>query len=223
MTNIKIIPFKEQETEAVIFDLGGVILDLDVRKTVDAFLELGFDNVEEKMARIMSTHSGSGTPGIFQLYETGQINNAQFRDGLRKYASRDMSDENIDKAWTAMLLGLPPANIRLLEKLGKSYKLYLLSNTNAIHIETLARNYPDEYGFTSLVKLFDKVYYSHVLKMRKPDVEIFRHVIEDARLDPGKTVFIDDSMMNIEGAKAAGLLTLHHKANAGLDQLFESA
>ncbi len=223
MTNIKIVPFKEQETEAIIFDLGGVILNLDVRKTVDAFLELGFDNVEEKMARIMTKNSGSGAPGIFQLYETGRISSAQFRDGLRKYANRDMSDEDIDKAWTAMLLGLPPGNIRLLERLGKSYKLFLLSNTNAIHIETLVRNSPNGEGFTSLVNLFDKVYYSHVLKMRKPDAEIFRHVIQDARLNPGTTVFIDDSILNIEGAKAAGLLTLHHQANAGLDQLFESA
>jgi glucose-1-phosphatase len=223
MANIKILPLRDQKTEAIIFDLGGVLLNLDVRRSIDAFLELGFDNVEEKMSRILTKTPGAEAPGIFQLYETGKITSEQFREGLREYAGRYISDEDIDRAWTIMLLDLPPGNIRLLEKLRGSYKLYLLSNTNAIHIETLLRNSGEENGFSGMVNLFNKIYYSHIIRMRKPDVEIFRHVIEDAGLDPKTTVLIDDSIHNVEGAKAAGLLAIHHQSNTSIDRLFEQA
>ena len=221
MANIKILPLRDQKAEAIIFDLGGVLLNIDVRRSINAFLKLGFDNVEEKMARILTKHSGTDAPGIFQLYETGQITSAEFREGLREYAGRDISDEDIDRAWTVMLLDLPPGNIRLLEKLSGSYKLFLLSNTNAIHIETMLNKTQEDNGFSNMVNLFNKVYYSHVVGMRKPDLEIFSFVIEDAGLDPKTTVLIDDSIHNIEGAKAAGLLAIHHQSNTSIDRLFE--
>ncbi len=222
MTKIKIIPLSDRQPEAIIFDLGGVLLNLDLQKTIDAFRLLGFDNVEEKMARIFKHSTEAGAAGLFQRYETGRITSAQFRDTIREHAGRYISDEEIDRAWAAMLRDLPPVNIRILEKLSASYKLYLLSNTNAIHIETLTQNPGKENGFPGLVKLFDKVYYSHILKMRKPDVEIFTYVIEDAGLNAETTLFIDDSAPNIEGAKEAGLMTVHHKRNAGLDQIFKT-
>jgi glucose-1-phosphatase len=221
MANNKILPLRDQKAEAIIFDLGGVLLNIDVRRSIDAFLKLGFADVEEKMARILTKHSGTDAPGIFQLYETGQITSAEFREGLRKYAGRDIGDEDIDRAWTAMLLDLPPGNIRLLEKLSGSYKLFLLSNTNAIHIETMLDKTREDNGFSNMVNLFNKVYYSHVVGMRKPELEIFRFVIEDAALDPKTTVLIDDSIHNIEGAKASGLMAIHHQSNTSIDRLFQ--
>jgi glucose-1-phosphatase len=220
MANLKIIPFGDQQPEAIIFDLGGVLLNIDLQKSIDAFRQLGFENVEEKISRIFSKNTSDGAAGIFQLYETGEITSAQFRDGIREYAGRELSDQEIDTAWTAMILNIPPAKIRLLEQLGKTYKLYLLSNTNAIHIETLTANSKNGGGYSDLVSCFDKVYYSFELKLRKPDVSIYNHVIEDAGLDPGNTLFIDDADPNIEGAKAAGLITYFHQRNADLDGIF---
>jgi glucose-1-phosphatase len=220
MANIKIIPFGDRQPEAIIFDLGGVLLNIDLQKSINAFRELGFENVEEKISRIFSKNTSDGASGIFQLYETGEITSAQFRDGIREHAGRDLSDREIDTAWTAMILNIPPAKIRLLEQLGKTCKLYMLSNTNAIHIETLTANLNKGGGYNDLVSCFDRIYYSFELKMRKPDVAIYNYVIEDAGLNPRNTLFIDDSGPNIEGAQAAGLLTHFHHRNADLDEIF---
>jgi glucose-1-phosphatase len=220
MISAKIIPFSEQNPDAIIFDLGGVLLKLDTQRSIDAFRKLGFTDIEDHLNRIINKNTGEGNPGLFQLYETGEITNAEFRKGLCKYAGRKISDADIDNAWSAMLLGIPPGNIRLLEALGRSYRLFLLSNTNDLHIARLMNNAHFGNDFSTLISLFDRVYYSHEVKMRKPHTEIYLHVIEDAGLNPGSTLFIDDSKYNVEGAMAAGLLGLHHKRNASLEPLF---
>ncbi len=219
MINTQIIP-RDQKTEAIIFDLGGVLLNLDVQRSLDAFIDLGFEDIKEKMVRIMSKSSKSVSPGFFQLYETGRISSNQFRKEIRQYMGKNISATDIDRAWTAMLLDIPEANISLMEKLGKSFRLFLLSNTNALHIETLLGNDGRQEKFTRLIKPFEKIYYSHEIKMRKPDTEIFHYVIKDACLDPDTTIFIDDSLHNIEGASEAGLRVYHHKANESLEPLF---
>jgi glucose-1-phosphatase len=220
MKNIKIKPFKDKTIDAIIFDLGGVILNLSVRKSIDEFIKLGFSNAEEEMARL-SRISDHEEPGIFRLYETGMISSTQFRAGIRKYFDKDLDDRDIDKAWSAMLLDLPPEHLSLMEKISKSFRIFLLSNTNEIHIENLHFISGNNHGFTSLVKLFEKVYYSHEVKMRKPDVGIYHHVIKDAGLNPDSTLFIDDSLINVQGAQSAGLHAYHHPSNSGLDQIFE--
>ena len=220
MKNIKLRPFKDKNIDAIIFDLGGVILNLNVRNSIDAFIKLGFSNVEEEMGRILNRRSEEN-PGIFHLYETGLITSTQFRAGIRKYIDKNLDDRDIDRAWTAMLLDLPPENLSLMEKLSKSFRIFLLSNTNAIHIENLHAISENNHGFSSLVKLFEKAYYSHEVKMRKPDVGIFHYVIKDAGLNAESTLFIDDSLINVQGAQKAGLHAYHHPSNAGLDQVFE--
>lgn len=221
MVNIKISSLKDKNIDAIIFDLGGVILNLDVSRSHDAFLKLGFSNIGEEMGRILNRISESDEPGLFHLYEKGKITSRQFREGLRKASGKDWSDRDIDLAWTAMLLDLPLENLRIIEKLKDSYRLFLLSNTNEIHIDSLHALPQSESGFTTLISLFEKVYYSHDVGMRKPDVEIFHHVIEDSGLNPQTTLFVDDSSINVEGARKAGLQVYHHKANSGLDSLFD--
>jgi glucose-1-phosphatase len=221
MRNLNINLLREQNTEAIIFDLGGVILNLDTGKTFDAFIKLGFNNIENELGRILNKASEKDEPGLFHLYETGKISSGQFREGLRKIAGSDLHDSDIDKAWTAMLLDLPQGNLRLLERLTGYFRIFLLSNTNAIHIESLHALPQDEPGYSSLVKLFEKVYYSHELGMRKPDAGIFQYVIEDAGVKAENTLFIDDSLINVEGARSAGLLAYHHTKNASLDSLFD--
>jgi glucose-1-phosphatase len=220
MKNIKIRPFKDNTIEAIIFDLGGVILNLNVRNSIDEFIKLGFSNAEEEMGKILNRIPGDEL-GIFHLYETGMINSTQFRAGIRKYVDRDLDDRDIDRAWTAMLLDLPLSNFNMMEMISKSFRIFLLSNTNAIHIENLHAISQNNHGFSSLVKLFEKVYYSHEVKMRKPDVEIYHHVLKDAGLNADSTLFIDDSLINVQGAQKAGLHAYHHASNSGLDKIFE--
>jgi glucose-1-phosphatase len=220
MINIKIAPFQGQKIEAIIFDLGGVLLNLDFKRSYDAFAELGFGNAEDEMKRLLLSRPSGENMSFFHLYEKGMIGSARFRDELRKFSDKQPSDEAIDRAWTAMLLDLHQENVILLEKLKKYTRLYLLSNTNAIHIETMHGRKDNGPGYSHLAGLFDKVYYSHEVNMRKPDREIFDHVVSDAGLIPENTLFIDDSVHNIEGAKAAGLQAYHHTAGTSLEPVF---
>lgn len=220
MINIKIAPFQGQKIEAIIFDLGGVLLNLDFNRSYDAFAELGFGNAEEEMKRLLLSRPSGENMSFFHLYEKGMIGSDRFRNELRKFSDKQTSDEAIDRAWTAMLLDLHGENVMLLEKLKKYTRLYLLSNTNAIHIETMHGRKDNGPGYSHLAGLFDKVYYSHEVNMRKPDREIFDHVISDAGLIPENTLFIDDSVHNIDGAKNAGLKAYHHKAGTSLEPVF---
>jgi glucose-1-phosphatase len=196
MINIKIETLSEKPIDTIIFDLGGVLLNLDFKRSIDAFINLGFINVEK------------------------EISSGEFRDELRKHAGLDISDEDIDRAWTAMLMDLHEENLEIMEKLKCSYRIFLLSNTNPIHIESLHSRNDNSKSYSGLVGLCEKAYYSYEVKMRKPDREIFDHVISDADLDPGKTLFIDDSIPNIETAEDTGLQAYHHKANASLREVF---
>lgn len=221
MINNKIIPLSGKKTDAIIFDLGGVLLNLDFKRSIDAFIEVGFRDVEQELSRLLCSCPADNNLSFFHLYETGRISSGEFRDELRKHAGNDIPDEDIDRAWTAMLMDMHEENIALVEKLRSSYRLFLLSNTNAIHIETLLENKEKGEGFSRLTGLCEKVYYSHEVKMRKPDREIFDHVIKDAGLKGENSLFIDDSSPNIEAARDAGLMAYHHKAGTSLAEIFE--
>jgi glucose-1-phosphatase len=218
MTSIKISNLKGTNIDTIIFDLGGVLLNLDTQRTVNAFKELGVKNIEQEMAGILNRDPRMNTPGLFNQYETGKISSSGFRDRLRECAGMDLDDDDINRAWTSMLLDIPRENLLLLERLSGSFRVFMLSNTNEIHVKNLrARNN----GFSDLEKVFEKAYLSFEIGMRKPDVEIFSHVIKDARLVAGNSLFIDDSVLNIEGAEKAGLQTFQHKTNSALTDVFD--
>ncbi len=221
MKNIKINTKGGEKTEAIIFDLGGVLLNLNFSRSIEAFTRLGFKNVQQELSKLLHAHPTPGNENIFHLYEKGLIDSSRFRDGLRRMAGNDIADSDIDMAWTAMLLDIHPENASILEKLKDSYRLFLLSNTNAIHIETLLKARKNGVLFSDLVRLFRKVYYSHEVNMRKPDKEIFEHVIRDAGLKAENSLFIDDSIPNIEAAGETGLQVYHHQAGTSLAAVFE--
>ena len=188
----------------LIFDLGGVILDLSVDQTMEQFSALsGLDK-----QRVNDLYTS--TPG-FEEYEKGLMNDKDFRDFVRDVFSVQSSDEEIDKCWTAMLLGLPIRKLNLLQSLKKNFSVYLLSNTNNIHI-----NYINQImlpGIThpgnSLDSYFHRAYYSHIMKKRKPNADIFEQVLNENSLLAHETLFLDDNLPNIEGAKQLGIQTVH--------------
>ncbi|MEO7992204.1 MAG: HAD family phosphatase [Chryseolinea sp.] len=187
----------------LIFDLGGVILDLSVDHTLQAFSTVS--GLEKSVVKERFFSSGG-----FEEYEKGQLTDAEFRDFVREVYSVKVSDPIIDQCWNAMLRGIPSVKLDLLDQLRSSYQVYLLSNTNNIHLQYIqTKIMPSLSGDKSLDDYFHRAYYSHLMKKRKPEAEIFEHVLEENGLKANESLFIDDNEANIEGAKALGIKTLH--------------
>ena len=117
----------------------------------------------------------------------------------------DVSDQVIMDAWDALLLNFPQERIRLLDVLKRKYRLFLFSNTNALHLKKVQSIYRNEFGSGSLEDHFEKTYYSHLIHLRKPDAASFEYIIRENNLDPAATMFVDDAQVNVDGANAAGL------------------
>lgn len=189
-----------QGVKNIIFDLGGVILNLDMERTFFAFRKLtGMDDLPE--------YSYNRQHEIFKQYEVGAISSAEFADGLRELIHPDLTNQEIIGAWNAMMLFVPQARLELLERLQKHYRLFLFSNTNSIHYKEFMRRVRKSNNPKGLDIYFEKTYYSHILKMRKPDAQAFQHILDENGLIPEETLFLDDTPGHLEGAKKVGLRT----------------
>jgi len=187
---------------AIIFDLGGVILNIDYSKTIDAFKNLGITNFNEIYTQAQQNH-------IFDKFETGQISEQDFRNYIKSEAKKPLTDKQIDKAWNAMLLDLPEHRITLLNQLKADYPIFLYSNTNTIHLKAFKSIIKEQFGNKNLLEdTFNKTYYSHLINKRKPNPEGFEQIIKDNKLQPKTTLFIDDSEQHILGAQKVGLKSL---------------
>ena len=199
--------------DAIVFDLGGVILNIDYDLTARAFDKLGFNTFGKSYSQI-------GQNPLFDAFEKGQITATDFRIQLQELGQFKASDQAIDDAWNAMLLDLPGERLELLLELGNRYALCLLSNTNIIHITEISNYLTRRFGMNDLSSVFQKEYLSFEMGMRKPDTEIFERVLEENKLNPAKTLFIDDSIQHIEGAKKCGLQTHLLQKNETILDLF---
>ena len=186
----------------LIFDLGGVILDLSVKDTLRSFSELSGIK-KNKVAQLYDSAPG------FLSYEKGEISDEVFRDFVRDLYKIDASDEELDSCWNAMLLGIPLKKLQLLETLKTKYTVYLLSNTNNIHLHFINHTLLSKTIHPSLDGFFHRAFYSHRMKKRKPDAEIFNQVLEEEGLQPEQTLFLDDNFSNVEGASKVGIKTVH--------------
>jgi epoxide hydrolase-like predicted phosphatase len=187
----------------LIFDLGGVILDLSVDHTLDSFSQLS------KLPRERVQEIYLHTPGFLE-YEKGSLDDSGFRNFIRETFSISANDDAIDDCWNAMLRGIPAIKLELLTRLQSEFQVYLLSNTNGIHLEHINDIIlPENGNHKTLDSYFHKAYYSHRMGKRKPDAEIFEQVLEENKLVPEQTLFLDDYAVNIEGAKSLGIKTIH--------------
>ncbi|NML20135.1 HAD family phosphatase [Pseudoflavitalea sp. G-6-1-2] len=190
-----------QPIKNIIFDLGGVLLNLDIPKTTAAFEHLGAPEFKNLF--------GLGRAESFlKAYEVGTINDDEFVSDLQKLTG-GKSRESVVEAWNAMLLDFPKERFELLQQLKERYRIYLFSNTNAIHLTAFSKTFSDTFNGASLDDEFTKAWYSHLIRMRKPDVAAYEYILKDAQLNAGETVFIDDALVNIEGARKAGLHGIH--------------
>lgn len=184
----------------IIFDLGGVIINLDNRRTEEAFTALGVKNFRN--------YFGHGfAASFFSDYEIGKISDQEFIGALRQLGGlSQVPEQTIVDGWNALLLDFPPERIRLIRELRKTYRLFLFSNTNALHLAALRQIWSNSFGGDgSLDDYFEKTYYSHLMGMRKPDPESFGAILKENNLKGQETLFVDDAILNVEGAEQAGL------------------
>jgi HAD superfamily hydrolase (TIGR01509 family) len=177
--------------ETIIFDYGNVIFDIDHQLTINAFKQLGAQKEEGFFSHLKQNP-------LFDDFETGSISANEFREGIRKIANIQLSDQQIDDAWNTLLLGIREGYLEFLLEVKSKLSTYLLSIINYLQKN---HNVPDMSSF------FVKDYYSHLMGMRKPNVNIFEFVLNEHQLNPSTTLFIDDSPQHLETAKKLGLQT----------------
>jgi len=199
-------------TKTIIFDLGGVIYDVDYDKTINAFKALGIDCFEQIYAK-------AGQSDLFNDLEVGEISREVFVEHIKTLSGHQITSSQIFNAWNAMLLGFMPNALASLKRLRSTYRLFLLSNTNEIHIQEIENRVGTAF-FLDFCSLFEKVYLSHELGLRKPHPEVFTFILEEQGLKANETVFIDDSIQHVEGAIKVGIHAHHLTDDQKIDQFF---
>jgi glucose-1-phosphatase len=186
----------------IIFDFGGVIINLDYKATYGAFESLGVKDLESIISKSHQT-------GIFDDFEKGLISPNQFRKGMMEISKVPVSDTEFDWAWNQILLDIPQERLEKIVALKKDYNVFLLSNTNKIHYDYYLNDLQEINGFESFDTIFQKAYFSHEINMRKPDAEIYEFVLNDSNLVPEESLFIDDTEINTKAASTLGI-QIHH-------------
>lgn len=187
-----------REIKNVIFDLGGVIINLDTARTIQEFNRLSSFPFED-------LYTQAGQSELFNLFDKGKISDFDFFSQLRKMIRYEGQEADLLHAWNAMLLDVPGERLELLVTMKQNYNTFLLSNTCEPHITAFERDLYLQHGVKNFNDYFDRIYYSCRIGMRKPDKEIFEHVLKENDLVPEQTVFIDDSIQHVKGAGACGI------------------
>ncbi len=186
----------------IIFDLGGVLLNLDFNLTQQAFVNLGVTDFK-------GYYNKAKQVGLFDDFEIGKISEAQFCDQIRTLSGVDKPNEEIIFAWNAMLLNFPKIRKQLLLRLKDEFNIVLLSNTNETHVRAFLKTVKKDIDETSLAPLFKEVYYSNEIGFRKPNTNAFVFVLLQNNFKAEETLFIDDSIQHLEGAQQIGIKTFH--------------
>lgn len=192
----------------VIFDFGNVLFDLDlpsIERNLQQLMGSGYEQAREKLF-------GNR---VFELYETGGMDSAEFLDQIRMSVPRPPAREVILDIWNSIFLDMPAHRFTMLQELRQKYKVFLLSNINELHERWIADymvRVHDIHDYES--RYFDGVYFSHLIRLRKPDTAIYEYVLADAELKPEETVFFDDVEANTEGARAVGITAFLHPAGS---------
>jgi len=199
--------------KTILFDMGGVLLDLSFARCKASFQALGFDNVEE----LLDT---SHHRGFFGMLEGGEIDEAEFYRLCKDRCSREVTDSQLEEALSSLLVRLPQEKVDYLLELRERYPLFVLSNNNPINVRKTYRIFAD-CGLT-YDDVFKQSFYSHELKVQKPDPGIFRAAIGATGYAPSEILFIDDNPANAEGAAAMGLNALHYVPGTDLRSALEA-
>lgn len=188
----------------IIFDFGNILIDLDIPKTWRLLSDLAGDHYDSVMS-VLNKNS------VFEKFETGQLTEAQFILCIQAALPGEVSATAIKNAWNAMLLGIPAKRLEMLLHLRKNFHVYLLSNTNALHLEHVYQYLKFDLGIADFdTRYFDRTFYSHLVGLRKPDREIYEFVLKEIQAEPAQTLFIDDLPENLIAPAALGMHTYQH-------------
>ena len=185
----------------IIFDYGGILTGLDRNVCIDAFKNIGAADVAVYVEEARQED-------LFYDLEIGNISVAEFCNEVRRLSKSDASDADICNAWAVLLSGIPSEKTEKLKSLTQNYNLYMLSNTNKIHWDySLEKVFPE--AGIDIDSIFRHTFLSYEMHMLKPSTDIFRKVVDEAGIDAGETVFIDDSASNCSAAESIGLNVIH--------------
>ncbi len=188
----------------LIFDFGNVLFDLDLGQIEKKLATAFGENFEQAKAKLYGTR-------IFELYEIGGISTEEFVETIRHAASPPISPDEVVAAWNGIFLDFPKHRLEMLLRLRERFSVFLLSNINELHEKYVADFLRREHGIEDFeTKYFDGVYYSHLIRLRKPDREIFEYVLADAELVAEECVFFDDLPENVEAARRVGIRGILH-------------
>ncbi len=197
--------------KVLLFDLGGVIINISPQITIDLFNKISSDKNKKFNALDYRFNTYNDTISIFfQNYEKGIVDDIYFRNELRNFGAFQMSDQEIDEIWNKVILSLNQNLLKIIFQLREKYSIMILSNTNSIHriyFDNLCR---EIYGKT-FSELFDQVFYSYELKCRKPEKEIYEHVINNSNVEPYEIMFFDDMELNLRECEKLGMNSYHVK------------
>ena len=202
----------DKKIRNIVFDLGGVLIDLDFKAAINGLQEAGFANVKEQLLAF-------DRDGIFQKFELGEMTADEFRTAIRENSTIELTDEEVDNLWNAMLLEIPREKLELILELRGKYMVYLLSNTNSIHWDHVCKNAFNYRGFR-VEDYFEETYLSYEMHLAKPDKAIFEKVLSDANLLAEETLFIDDSEANCKAAQKVGIHARHYHVGDDLKEIF---
>lgn len=193
------------DIQNIIFDLGNVLLNLDYPEAERRFSALFGDdwNFRDGVAEANE---------LFDAYQRGKIDEPTFFAALRADAPREVTAGQLLEAWNSILGDLPLNRLELLDAYRQRYRLYLLSNTNFTHMRRFDRLLQESHGISldDFRKRFHGVYLSYELGMRKPDADIYEHLLQDAGIRPEASLFIDDLEDNVEAAEKVGIRGYRH-------------
>lgn len=184
----------------IIFDLGGVLLNIDYNKTTEAFNQLGYTDFENMYSMLKGNN-------VFDDLETGKISETDFYNYMLGAANGTVTKHQVTEAWNSMLLDFRKESLNFLEQLSKNYNVFLLSNTNIIHKNAFEKIFKDQTGLSSFDDHFQKAYYSHLVGLRKPNEDIFDFVLKDAGIKAAETFYVDDLYPNIATGQKLGFKT----------------
>jgi glucose-1-phosphatase len=196
-----------QNIKNIIFDLGNVLFDLELPNIEHGFRQLFGADYAKAGAELKKNQ-------IFELYETGGLSTEEFVDAIRMSVKPHLLPEQVIGVWNSIFRTMPTERFDMLLRLRQNYKVFLLSNINDLHA-----NWIDDYmlrehgmdGFHSTY--FDGVYYSHLIRLRKPNADAYEYVLADAEIKAEESVFIDDLQVNIAAAANVGIHTIWHNGD----------
>lgn len=201
------------EIKNIIFDLGGVILNLNYQLTSKAFQKLGVNDFD-------NYYSQKEQNTLFNSFEKGLISTKHFIQSAQQLFANNLAENDIIDAWNSMLLDLPEDRLKLLQELKKNLNLFLLSNTNETHIAFFENEMKKRDQLETFHDSFEEIYYSSRIGLRKPDLECFKYVLKENNLIAQETLFIDDSIQHIIAANELGLKTYHLQKSEEISSIF---